>query len=270
MVKKLLDILIIFILLFLSFVYSKKVISLVNKNTPLMNEIVNYSNNYFIEPVDAVINTDEIITGLNGCKIDINDSYLNMNSIFNKKLLIYEQVKPEISSLEMYDKYIVKGNNLENNVSLVFIVGENSNVEKVIDILNDNNVNASFFITSSNNKDDIHLITKNNNEVYNYDYNKTSLKKNNNFYKYCLLKNKDDEILELCKNNLSKTILPNLYIERNYLITVKQNIKNGSIICLLINNNLIFQLDEMIKYIKTKGYNFLKLDNLLNESRNCS
>ena len=68
----------------------------------------------------------------------------------------------------------------------------------------------------------------------------------------------DEETLKQCKKNNMYTIIPNIigdYTE------IKNNISNGSIILINNTNNL----NIIIKYINSKGYNIVLLSNLLKE-----
>ena len=71
-------------------------------------------------------------------------------------------------------------------------------------------------------------------------------------------KNKDNTVLEVCNKNNMYTIIPSIigdYTE------IKNNISNGSIILINNTNNL----NIIIKYINSKGYNIVPLSNLLKE-----
>ena len=75
----------------------------------------------------------------------------------------------------------------------------------------------------------------------------------------------DEETLNICKNNRSYTIKPNLVVDNNPLIAIKQNITNGSIISLKINNQLNNELPLIIEYIHSKDLKIVTLSDLLNE-----
>ena len=65
--------------------------------------------------------------------------------------------------------------------------------------------------------------------------------------------------------NRMHTIIPNVIISKNYAYNIKKNIEYGNIIALDISDNLIKELDYIIKYIKSKGIDIVNLDNLLEE-----
>ena len=62
----------------------------------------------------------------------------------------------------------------------------------------------------------------------------------------------------MCSKNKMYTIIPS--IDKSYS-DIKSNIKNGSII--MVNN--IKELDVIVNYINSKGYNIVSLGELLSE-----
>ena len=164
-------------------------------------------------------------------------------------------------------------------ISLLFLIYENSNIDELIKILNTKNVEATFFIDGlwlEKNNEKITNIAKNHeigNLSYSGDYTNSSFSwmdiviKNviNQGYSYCLMFDKNDEYMDICKINGNKTIYPNLYIKNNGLVNLKQNIKAGSLIAVEVNNNILNELDNMINYIESKGYQIAALNNHLME-----
>ena len=80
----------------------------------------------------------------------------------------------------------------------------------------------------------------------------------NNKSIYCLSKDKNSDTLTVCNKNNMYVVIPNIIGD---YADVKNNISNGSII--LLNN--INNLDIIIKYIKSKGYDIVPLEELLTE-----
>ena len=87
----------------------------------------------------------------------------------------------------------------------------------------------------------------------------------NQKYTYCYTEEENDETLKICKNNNSYTIMPNIVVKNNPLITIKQNLEKGSIICLKINDTTINELPLIIEYINSKDLNIVNLEELLDE-----
>ncbi len=282
--KKTFEIIGLISLICFSFFYTEQISTVIKENDDILNEIELIANQYKVEPIDALIKDNDIIPGLNGVEIDIKKSYRKMKKInsFNSNLLVYKEVLPEISINEKYDKYIVSGNKLKKQVSLLFLVEENSEIEKIITILKKYGISAVFYTDGNwfenNNEKIIDLIKKGHligNLGYNYNYNTTGIswmntvvtkigKQNNT---YCFTKENNQEVLDICKNNKSYTIKPNIIVENNPLIEIKNNLTNGSIIALKINKQTIEELPLIIEYINSKDLEMVNLETLLDEKR---
>lgn len=264
MKKVLKDILLLFLICF-SFFYTEKVIDFINNKDPLMYEIINVKSNYNIAPVNAIIDDDTIIPGIIGREVDVDKSYQNMKlgGIFREDALIFKNLFPYDILKDNKNKYIVSGNNSKKEVALLFVFNSN-NIEK-INLIN----NLTIFI---NHKDltinNINLL--NNKEIYSYGNNGLYTDEiltndnalidrlSNNKSKYCITKEKNDNVLEICSKNNMYTVIPNIiggYYE------IKNKLSNGNMI--LLNN--LNDVDSIIKYIKSKGYNIVALSRLLNE-----
>ena len=282
--KKTFEIIGLISLICFSFFYTEQISTVIKENDDILNEIELIANQYKVEPIDALIKDNDIIPGLNGVEIDIKKSYRKMKKInsFNSNLLVYKEVLPEISINEKYDKYIVSGNKLKKQVSLLFLVEENSEIEKIITILKKYGISAVFYTDGNwfenNNEKIIDLIKKGHligNLGYNYNYNTTGIswmntvvtkigKQNNT---YCFTKENNQEVLDICKNNKSYTIKPNIIVENNPMIEIKNNLTNGSIIALKINKQTIEELPLIIEYINSKDLEMVNLETLLDEKR---
>lgn len=248
-----------------SFFYTEKVIDMINKEDPLMIEIINVKSNYEILPVNATIDNDTVIPGIIGREINIQKSYDNMriNGVFREDALVFNDLIPNNSVENNRDKYIIKGSGSKKEVAILTIF--NSNYVDKINCID----NITIFI---NHKDlTISNINKlENKEIYTYGdnglYNNEIIasdsalidRLSNNNSKYCLVKNKDNNTIEICNKNGMYTVFPNIiggYFE------IKNNLSNGSIILLDNLNNI----DNVIRYVMGKGYEIVTLSNLLSE-----
>lgn len=280
--KKLFETIGLISLVFFSFFYTEKITNVIKENDDILNEIKQISHQYKIEPINAIINNNTIIPGINGCEIDINKSYKKMKKInsFNSNLLVYKVIKPKISVNKKYDKYIISGNKEKKEVSLLFIVESNTNIDSIVNILDEYGVSAVFFtdgIWFENNNEKIIELIENNfiigNLGYNYQYNVTGVswmntivtKIGNQNQTYCYTEMENEELLNICQNNKSYTIIPSIITKDNPLIEIKQNLNNGSIIKLDINNKTISQLPLIIEYINSKDLDIVNIKELLNE-----
>ncbi len=267
-------------LILFTFAYTNKITTVIKENDDLLKQIEDIENQYIVEPINAIIKDNTIIAGISGSKIDVKESYKKMKKIdeFNTNLLVYESIKPEISVLDYYDKYIIKSN--KNEVSLLLLVEQNDNIDKILNILNNYEIKATFYTDGNwfenNNEKIIDLIEDGHtigNLGYSYSYNVNGIswmntivtKIGNQKYTYCYTEEENEEILKICKNNNSYTIMPNIVVKNNPLITIKQNLEKGSIISLKINDTTINELPLIIEYINSKDLNIVNLEELLDE-----
>ena len=256
-----------------TFFYTEKIIDISMDQDEIMTKIKEVESTYNIKPINAIINDNTIIPGNSGRQIDEQSSYKAMKKIgyYDENLLIYSRVYPEISIYNNYNKYIIKGNTSNKNVSLIYIISNDKTIDNVIDIVNNNQVVINFFIDSNFLNNNINIINKiNKYEIYNYGTNGKYTKDNliitnniinnkaNNNSTFCLFLNDDEKSLNNCINNKMFSLIPTV---RGQYGNITNNITNGSIV--LIENTK--ELDSIVKYINTKGYNIVPLSKLITE-----
>lgn len=242
----------------------------------LMQTIKEKEDNYLVLPSDARIENDTIIPGKSGKKVNINSSYHNMKSIgvFNDNFLVFEKVKPNTKLKNNLDKYIISGNKDKREVSLVFDI-DNRYIEDILRILKNTLVNANFLVDGlwgENNSELLSKVSSNHqllNKGYNNKFDDITLLYTNSLIDrysdnniYCVLEEKNREVINLCKSRKMGTILVEKLEFKDY---TKIDLENGKIIYLNINSDNIKQLTLLIKYIKQKGYKMVTLDELLIE-----
>ena len=280
MLKRIFCILGTFCLVCFSFYYTDYAINIIRKTDPIMKEIISYSNSYGNTSLDAVLVNGGLIPGIKGNIVDLDESYNNMKRLgkFDESLLVFEEVLPNKTVFDNYDFYIISGNSLINNVSLIFILEDTSYVEEILSILNKKNVVASFFVTSDifdNSLDLIKLIVNNNHKVELYDsnYNLHTIKKYNSIFKmvsnnnlsFCYSEFKNEDLLNNCKKEKLYTIIPSIVSDKFLYNDVKDNLNNGDIISLKNSSNVVRELSSTINYIFQKGKKIVSLDNLIKE-----
>ena len=257
----------------LTFFYTEKVINVTMNQDEIMIKIKEEAKKLNKSPSNAIINNDTIVPGNVGKYIDEEASYKAMKKInyFEPSLLVYKDIYPEISIYNNYHKYIIKGNILNMNISLVYIFNSNT-LDATLDIINNYHVPINVFIDSTYLNNNINVINKiKSYEIYNYGnngiYSKDNLiisnniinNKANNKAIYCLFIDKDETSLDNCANNKMFSILLNKNDSYNNL---KSAMYNGRIF--LITNTQ--ELSNIIEYILSKGYNIVPLSNLITES----
>ena len=264
----------ILLLFALSLIYLNKTTNILKDKDPIMQNIVHNANNYRIESVNAKINEDTIIPGTNGCVIDINKSYAKMKKIneYTDKMLKYKDLIPEITINNIYNKYIISGNETKRNVSI--IININEEVEKLNTLVSTNKIKLNVFLDSEILKNDVISINKEYVKIYNGGLNNNYdditiewmndvIMENYNQSKYCINRNKNDDNLLVCARNKMHTITPTINVTKSNIHTAKTQINNGSII--YFDEKNIDNIITISDYIKSKGFKIVFLEELLSE-----
>lgn len=269
--------LLIIVLLLFSFFYTNKSISIIRNQDPLMKEIIKNKNKFEIKSVNAIIKDNTIIPGIKGKEVDLEKTYTKMKQYgtYNEALTVFKETKPTISIEDNYDKLITSGNKENKNIALIFKVEKNTNLDKLLSILNYYNVQTTFFIDGlyiENN--DLNNLSHHQIELLSYNNTIDEVTfssalsylsyKTNKTPKYCLEDN--NNIIKICKKLNLHTVSPTLIIKKDPYKEIKNNLKNSSIILIPINNYIYNNLSTSILYIKSKGYKFLTLSELLSEN----
>lgn len=279
--KKIFNLIGICFLTVFSFYYTNKLVEISKSKDPIMIEILNEKNNYNIEPVNAYIFDNDIIPGMNGNIINVDKSYIRMKELgdYNDNLYIFIKEIPKISIKNIYDKFIINGNKFKKQISLIFKLNDDSDISKLLFILNENNVPGNFFIDGKfyeNNIEELQNLSKNNylgNLGYNNEYNKNTIKYTNSIINrvvdqenyFCYTETGDLEILKTCSDLKMYTIKSTKIFSNNLYQNIKQNLNNGNFYTIDINKYNINELNPTIKFIKQKGYEIVNLESLISE-----
>lgn len=268
-----------------SFYYTNKLIEFSKSKDPIMIEIMKNKDDYNKLSIDALINNNYIIPGSEGLEVDVDKSYTKMKKLgkYNDNLYVYDVVKPTISIKDNYDKFVINGNITKKEVSLVFKAEDLKNIENINKILFNNNVSATFFIDGNIKDDDINILKildESNNYFGNLGYNKKysikTIKYTNALldridddnHNYCYVEKDDINVLKTCSEVKMYTIKPMVVSNVFPFTYIKQNLENGKIFSLDTNSYTLKQLDLIIKYVRQKGYDFVTLEEILNEKIN--
>ena len=110
-----------FSLFIFSFLLIKSGVYIIRENDPLMKTLKEKQSIYNIKPIDAIITENIIIPGINGKTINYKKSYKKMKSVnsFQESLLVFDEIKPNKSIKNIYNKVIVSGNPYNNNISIL-------------------------------------------------------------------------------------------------------------------------------------------------------
>lgn len=279
--KKILKLIGLLVLIVFSFFYTDKVVSVIRETDPLMDKIESIKDEYEVKPVNGTLSSDTVIPGINGKSINLEKSYKNMHDdgIFNEDKIIYDVVRPNISLLDNRDKFIIRGNEQKKMVSIVFVLNDSKYLNKLENVVSLKNVDINFFVSYDYLVNNAIVIKKmNTGEFYNYGddgvytpdnilfANNLISRISNNEAIYCLCRSKNVKVLKLCTNNDLYTIVPNIIATENLYQEVKNNLANGSIIFIEMNNDTITELGIIVDYIRGKGLDIVYLSKLLSEN----
>ena len=267
------------VLFFFSFFYTEKVINVITEQDEIMIKIKENEEKNNIPSTNAIIDKNTITPGISGKEINIDKSYKEMKKLgtYNENMLVYTKVLPEVSINNNKNKYIRSGNKNFTEVSLIFKINKNTDLQKLLTLLDKNNTKANFFISYEYLEKHINEIEKEKNiEYYNYGKNGTYndeiilianniISKKSNPANICLTETNTNNTLKICSENEQFTIYPEII---NVTInSIKSKINNGSIISFEVTNTTLNELPLIINYINSKGYTISLLSELINEEK---
>ena len=248
----------IIIITIFSFYYTDKVIELSEYNNVVLASINEYASVNDKECIEGSINKNGIILGLSGIKVDKDKSYSNMKGIgFKKELIEYKNEKCILNKEDNLDKYIIKGNNIENKISLIFDMYDLKYYETIENISRQEKIEINYLINYKN-------LEKIDSKNILYKTNINNIKKArkiiNNFY---CVKTNDYDIIKDCKKEKINSIKIINYIDNDLLLGVKKILNKGEIIFIKESYQNVNELLATIKYIKSRGYDVVSVDELL-------
>lgn len=256
--KRILEYLGLFAILIFSFYYTNKAAILARNANPIMKNINEVKESKTVSSIDAVIEDNYIIPGLNGKVVNELDSFNKMRpyNIFNEYYLVYDQVPPKISLDSNKDKIIINGNKEKKEVAL--IVDSNKDV---INYLEQKEIKYSLLVTMENTIYKGELI--NNENIKFNELDKELTKKEMN--KQICLVNSSVNLKECKKRNYY--LVEAQELNKANLASFKDKIENGSII--KINKGLTsLEIETVVNYIKSKGLEIVYLSELISEKNN--
>ena len=247
--SKLFKVILTIILFLISLNYTNEIIIYFQKKDPLMKEIINKQDDYYIKPLDAVITKNFVIKEVNGRKVNIKKSYKKMKplGVFNESLLVYENVLPNISYLNKYDKVIISRG---NSISLVFEINDKNLFYSINKILVDNNIEASILLNNIDN--DLNIKDCNFKNTISTTYHKQ--------IDYCISFN---TLIDTdCEINKKYTLLIKENImSSNFLNNTKKAIDNHSnMIIYRFKQTNLTNLNTIIKYLKSNYIDLTSID----------
>lgn len=239
----------IFIVIF-SFIYTNKVVDYAEVNNIILSSIDEYALEYDKKCIEGSINEYGIILSFSGKLVDKNKSYSNMKGgLFNEDLIEYKKDECILNKENNYDKYIISGNTVVNNVSIVIDVVNKRYYEDMVNIFKKYNLSSNLLVNDSFDGNGDILLYKGSDV-------KDFKKKHDKFY--CT-----GEIIDICRKEKINTIRIMNYVDSNLYLNIKKSLNNGNIIFIKESLNNLNELEIVINYIKSRGFNIVSVDELL-------
>lgn len=235
----------------LSFYYTEQVALYVKNKNPIMQSIKNVSESYHTESINcSIIEDTYIIPGYNGKYVNLDKSFYNMvTTEYNEELLVFNQIKPNISLEDNLDKIIIRGNHNKQAVSLLF-----ENINYLSKYMLNKKYLVNILIEEEIYTDKYELI---NNSKQISTYKRIDKKINNNL---CYTNN--NTIPTICKNKYIFT--HSLEINHSNLSKQINKISSGDII--LIKDTITTkELDLIINQIKYRDLKIIPISKLISE-----
>ena len=167
MLKKILKVSAVLLLVGFSFFYTEKVTIIARNSDPIMRAIKEEEKDKKISNVNPIVNKDEYKTGINGCEIDVDESYSKMRSVgeFKEELIVMKEVS---NDKDLTNKYVIGGNNKDKKVSLIFFVNKDINND-LTNYINEKDIKVNYFIDGKyleENLITVKFLSENNNIYY--------------------------------------------------------------------------------------------------------
>lgn len=254
--KKVFQCLGLFLIMLFSFYYTNRAAILARDSNPIMKNINEVKDELEVFSIDAIIENEYIIPGLNGLRVNTTASFNKMRPyhIFNEYYMVYDQVPPKISLEENKDKVIISGNKSKKEVALII-----SYDERKLDYFKEKGVKVSVLTTLDTYENTFERINAENEKFKELDKKLNQDKVNK---KICVVNSNVN--LEECKKN-KYYLVEAKELTNNNLIEIKNSIENGSII--LVNKNVDKEkLNVIVNYIKGKGLKLVYLSELIDET----
>ena len=217
-----------------------------------MQKIIKVKKEKNTKAVNAVIDNNYIIPGINGLEVDINASYSRMNNHYNEELLFYKQIKPDVSLMDNKNKIINRGNSSKKMISIL------TSNDVVANYCINRNIKCNYLI--KDNKNINNRLEYINNGVDNYYQIERVLNKNNINHDLCVINNNNEKI---CRLNNKYLIKPTYIINDSNIVNYLKKINRGDII--LIDKLSFINLELLIKEINYHGISIDYLSSLISE-----
>jgi len=247
------------LLIVISFYLTDKIIIYMENKHPIMQEIDARKESFRVAPVNAIINDNTIIPGINGKDVNRRQSYMRMGEFgaFNETFIVFDIVRPNISIEDNRDKVIIRGNPTRRQVSL--ILEENPTI---ITLLNNQEINFTIIAglnTDFTREQEYIPGEKSQNRMRDLHFILNRRRINSGI---CLLGHSN---IELCYEKNYFLIAPSIDSNDN-ISELLTNIRSGDII--LIRHNIPeAHLNLIISEIRRQDLQIVPISTLISENR---
>ncbi|WP_099158145.1 polysaccharide deacetylase family protein [Virgibacillus ndiopensis] len=283
--------------------FSNSIENVSKQEDVLYKEIKQKSSEFAVSPQNAVI--DEIwkkTPGRNGRKVNINKSYQQMKEkgVFDKSLLVYDQVPPKVTMEDLPPAPIYRGHPEKQMVAFLINVSWGTEyIPNILKTLKEQEVKATFFIEgkwAKDNADLVKMIDEQGHTIGNHAYNhpamerlsnkeiREQIEQTNDIIKAITGKTPkwfappsggfNDQVVKIADELNMETILWSVdTIDwKNPTVSVMMNrvmskIHPGAMVLMHPTNSIAQGLKPLIQNIKKKGYRIGTVDSLLTEER---
>lgn len=246
-----------------SFYYTEKVVNIFKGNDPIMLEIMKAEENYNVPCYEGSVSKEGVILGVKGKKVNKIESYNNMKAIgYDDSLLVFEEVKCNITKENNINKYILKGNPTKNAISIIVMISK-GNIDEYVKLGLEKDVKFSYLVDDKGFKKYKDKLFNINSEILYSGYSSKRLKeyikmmKKNKMSTYCISLDKDN--LDLCSKENINVIKTSNYFSDNVYINSKKIIKSGEIIIIDDDLKNVEELRVLINYLNNKGFKILTI-----------
>lgn len=273
------------------------------KDDPLYKKIVQTKEKIIDPPEDAWI--DQVwkkTPGRNGITINVLESFQKMKekSKYDSSLLVYEQVKPQVMLSDLPAAPIYRGHPKKNMVSFFINVSWGTeHIPDILQILKKHQIKATFFLDGKwarEHVDLVKMIDEESHVIGNHAYNHPNMEHLNKQENFKQIKQTNDiihaiightpkwfappsgsynsEVIDAVESLDMETLLWTVdtidWKKPSTAVMIHQVMKNihpGATILMHPTPVVVDGLDELIKQIKEKGYEFGSVEKLLSTER---
>ncbi|WP_080846401.1 polysaccharide deacetylase family protein [Cytobacillus gottheilii] len=280
-------------------------IAVTGQTKPLLDEIKEKAESYYIAPADAKIDRVwKALPGLNGVKVNIEESYKKMkkDNVFDEDKLVFDQIPPKVHLSDLSPSPVYKGHPDKPMVSFIINVAwGNEYLPDMLATLKKHHVSASFFLEgrwAQNNPDLAKMIAAAGHELGNHSYTHPDMK-NVSAAKAREEIKKTNEVIEAITDNDAKVrwFAPPSGSYRDEIVSIAAEeelgtvmwtvdtidwqkptpdvliqrvmgkVHSGAMILMHPTKSTAESLDRLIKGLKSKNLEIGTVSQLLNEDR---